>query len=188
MKNFDEDEILARLYLNLRGAKRKRDNWMEIARKSRKLTDHYGSVQITADKLGVSYELVRSILTLLTLPEEVQQYIEKDQILYDAAQRLARIRNKDTQIKVARTIIGLSSHDARQLIQYAKKYPDAPLDDFKRRIESKDKIEKIHLLLVPFKEETVAILKHISKKQKISPEKLIREIVDKWIEKEKNLG
>ena len=189
MKNFDEEKILANLYLNLKGSKKKRDNWIEIARNCRQLTDYYGSAQIVAEKLGVSYEIVRSVLTLLTLPEEVQEIIARNQILFDVGQRLSRIKNKETQIKVAKIIIGLSSHDARQVIQYTKKYPDASIDDFKRRlIGSKDKIEKINLIVVPFREENFAILKKISEKQKTSPEKLIREIVDQWIEKKKTVG
>lgn len=182
MTEFNEDEILATLYLNLKGSKKKRDNWMVIARNCKQLTDYYGSASQLAEKIGVSYEVIRAALVLLTLPEEVQNYIENNQILYDAGQRLARIKNKETQIKVAESIIGLSSHDARQIIQFAKKYPDESIDDFKRRVvESKDKIEKINLIIIPFREDKFEILKKISKNEKISPEILIVKIIDQWI-------
>lgn len=187
MKTMDEDELLASLYLNLKGSKKKRENWIEIAHQCKQLRVHYGSAHITAEKLGVSDELVRAILTLLTLPEEVQQRIKNNQILFDAGQRIARIKNKETQIKVAEAIIGLKSHDQRQVIQYAKGYPHASLDDFiERLVDSKDKIEKLILLILPLQEDTYAILKIMGAKEKSSPEKLILRLIDQWIEK-KNL-
>lgn len=183
MKTIDEDKLLASLYLNLKGSKKKRENWIEIAHQCKQLNDLYGSMQITAEKLSVSSELVRAILTLLTLPEEVQMYIKNNQILFDAGQRLARIKNTETQIEVAKKIIGLTSHDARQIIQFAKKYPHAPIDDFKKRLSSKDKIEKLNLIILPLHEDTYKIIKKIGEKEKSTPEKLILQLIDQWIEK-----
>lgn len=188
MKTVDENELLASLYLNLKGSKKKRENWMEIAHQCRQLRDIYGTTHITAEKLGVSDELVRAILTLLTLPEEVQQHIKNNNILFDAGQRLARIKNKETQIKVAKAIIGLKSHDQRQVIQYAKGYPHASLDDFIERLtDSKDKIEKLILLILPLQEDTYAILKKMGAKEKNSPEKLILRLIDQWIERNESV-
>lgn len=188
MKTMDEDELLASLYLNLKGSKKKRINWIEIAHQCKQLRNLYGSTRITAEKLGVSDELVRAILTLLTLPEEVQQYIKNNQILFDAAQRMARIKNKETQIKVADAIIGLKSHDQRQVIQYAKGYPHASLDDFiERLVDSKDIIEKLILLILPLQEDTYTILKKMGEKEKKSPEKLILRIIDQWIERNQSV-
>jgi hypothetical protein len=76
----------------------------------------------------------------------------------------------------------MSNHDAREVIQYAKKYPDAPLDDFKNRVmHSKDKVEKVNLVIVPMKEEMFELLKEIGKKDKLSPEKVILNIVSQWM-------
>ena len=43
-----------------------------------------------AEKLGVSYELIRSILKLSTLPEEVKGLMKDGKILYDVGQRISR--------------------------------------------------------------------------------------------------
>jgi len=183
MKKINEEKILANLYLNLKGKKKKKDNWIEIAYNCKQLTDHYGSAKEVAEKLGVHYEIIRSILKLLTLPEEVKQLIRSNEILFDVGQRIARMKNEETQIKVARVVVGLSNHDAREVIQYAKKYPNASLEDFKKRvIDSKNKIEKINLAIIPFKEETYNLLKEIGEMDKLSPEKLILKIVNQWLE------
>jgi hypothetical protein len=182
MNEINEEEILATLYLNLKGPKKKRNNWIEIAYKCKQLADYYGSAKKVAEKLGVHYEIIRSAIKLLTLPEEIRQLIERNEILFDVGQRIARIKNKEVQIKVARAVIGMSNHDAREVIQYAKKYPDAPLDDFKNRVmHSKDKVEKVNLVIVPMKEEMFELLKEIGKKDKLSPEKVILNIVSQWM-------
>ena len=182
MNEIDEEKILARLYLNLKGAKKKQDNWFDIAQDCRQLRDYYGSAKKVADKIGVSYELIRSLLKLPTLPEEAKELIKHDKILFDVAQRIARINGKERQAEVARAVVGLSAHDARDLIQYAKKYPKEPLDDFRKRVtEGKDKIEKVHLAIIPLKEKIYSLLKTEGQRRKVSPERLILLILDEWI-------
>jgi hypothetical protein len=182
MKEIDEEEVLAKLYLNLKGSKKKSDDWITIARNCKKLTDYYGSAKKVADKLGVHYEIIRSILKLLTLPKEVQQLVRNNLILYDVGQRIARINGAETQIRVARAIVGLSNHDAREVIQYAIKYPDDSLEEFRVRvISSKNKTKNISLLIVPLEAETYELLRKLSEEEKLSPEKLILKIVNDWI-------
>jgi hypothetical protein len=152
MKEIDEEQILARLYLNLKGSKKKQDDWIKIAQECKRLTDFYGSIRKTADRLSVSYELIRSILKLLTLPDEVKNLIKENQILFDAGQRISRIREKERQIEAARAIAGLPAHSAREILQYAKKHPQAPLKDFRKRVISGgDKVERIHVVIIPLK-------------------------------------
>jgi hypothetical protein len=182
MNEIDEEKILARLFLNLRGAKKKQGNWIDIAQDCKQLRDYYGSAKKVADKLGVSYELIRALLKLPMLPEEVKDLIKDDKILFDVAQRIARINGKERQVEVARAVAGLPAHDARDLIQYAKKYPKEPLNDFKKRVtEGKDKVEKVHLAIIPLKAEIYSLLKTEGQRKKVSPEKLILLILDEWI-------
>ena len=182
MNEIDEEKILARLYLNLRGAKKKQDNWFDIAQDCKRLRDYYGSAKKVAEKVGVSYELIRALLKLPTLPDEVKELIKDDKILFDVAQRIARINRKERQVEVARAIVGLSAHDARDLIQYAKKYPNEPLGDFKKRVtEGKNRTEKVHLAIIPLKEKIYGILKTEGRKRNVSAEKFILQIVNQWI-------
>jgi hypothetical protein len=186
MNEVDEEKTLARLFLNLKGAKIKQDNWVDIAKDCKQMRDYYGSAKKLAEKLGVSYELIRSVLKLATLPEEVKLLMKEGKILYDVGQRISRISDRDRQVEVARIVAGLPSHDARDIIQFAKKYPKDPLDSFKKRvIEGKDRVEKLQLTIVPLKDDVYIFLKNESRKRSISTEKLISLIIDEWINQTK---
>lgn len=181
MTKYNEDKLLAELYLDLKGPKKKRDNWINIAKKCQLLIDNSPSVNKAAKKLGVSYELLRSIAILLTLPDEVKKKIKQGLILYDAAQRLNRIEESKKQIEVARSIAGLPSHKQREIIQFASKYPNTGIDNYKKRVTSlKSKTEKIHFTLVPLREDTFQKLDRYCKKNKSSIEKMILTMVEKW--------
>lgn len=182
MNEIDEEKTFTRLYTNLRGAKKKQDNWVDIAQDCKQLRDYYGSARKVAEKLGVSYELIRSILKLSTLPEEVKGLMKDGKILYDVGQRISRISDKEKQVEVAKIVAELPAHDARDIVQYAKKYPKEPLDSFRKRVvEGKDKVEKVHLSIIPLREEIYSYLKTESQRKNISPEKLILLIVEGWM-------
>jgi hypothetical protein len=181
LNNIDEENLLAELFVELKGPKKKRSNWIDIAKKVRAATQLYGSIGNTAKKLGVSYELIRSILTLLTFPREVQILIKDNKIGYDAAQRLYRIRDPTKQVQVANTIAGMTSHKQREIIQYATKYPEYSLERFKARVKAPAITkEKIHVLILPIRNTTYKALKKQASKEKTSPEKVILRIIEDW--------
>jgi len=184
MKASKEEQLLADLYNNLKGSKIKHENWIEIAKKSQKLVQHYGSISATAEKLGVSYQLIRTILRLLKLPDEIQQLVKEKKILYDAAHRILTIKDPQDQVKVAIAIAGLPSHKQREIIQYARKYPDSGLNEYIERVtRPKTKPEKIHIAVIPLREEMYKSLQVLSKMQKISVQKLILNVVEQWLGK-----
>ena len=185
MKKFNEERTVANLYLNLKGGKRKKDDWITIATDLKRLSDFYKSPAETARKLGVSYELVRSIMKILDLPKEVQELIKEGKILYDAAQRVSRLKSRSRQIEVAKTIAGLTSHQARDIIQYAKRYPNADLTDFRRRVTGPRLTkEEIHLTVLPIRQETYRRLQSLSQRQKTSTQKLIVSIINEWLNRQ----
>lgn len=180
----EEDRLLADLYSDLKGAKKKRNNWIEIALKCQRLSDHYGSAKVTAEKLGVSYELVRSITSLLKLPEEIQNLVRNRRILYDAAKRLLTIDDSNKQIVVARAIADLPSHRQREIILYAKSVPDAKLEEYIQKVmRPKVTPDRIHIAVIPLNKDAFQSLHAFSKKRNISVEKLILGIINQWIEK-----
>ena len=92
------------------------------------------------------------------------------------------IPDKEKQVEVAKIVAELPAHDARDIVQYAKKYPKEPLDSFRKRVvEGKDKVEKVHLSIIPLREEIYSYLKTESQRKNISPEKLILLIVEGWM-------
>jgi len=91
-----EDVLLASLFNNLKGSKKKREDWINIAEQCKKILDESDdNRKIAAKKLGVSPELIRSIVSLLDLPVDVQDLIKKGRILFDAAQRINSIKLPD---------------------------------------------------------------------------------------------
>src|SRR5207247_7030301 len=143
----------------------------------------YGTTQVAAKKLGVSYSLLRSIIRLLDLPDEVQNLVKEKRILYDAAQRLLTLHDPKQQIEVANAIVDLPSHKQREIIRYAKGHPKGELRSVIGRINKpKPQSEKIRVAVIPLREETYSSLFAFGAKRKISVEKLILNIIDDWKE------
>ncbi len=183
MKPNEEDQLVADLILDLKGAKNKRENWIEIAKKCRKAANHFGSTKNAALKIGVSYSLLRSIISLLKLPVEIQELVRKRHILYDAAQRLLTLPDSRQQIEVARAIVGLPSHKQREIIQYAKGHPTDGLPKVIERVRTRPKqeTERIHVAVVPLREDAYSSLSSHAMNRKVSVEKLILDIIHEWI-------
>jgi len=186
-----QDTLLATLFVNLKGDKKKKEDWISIANKCAELVKKKSHKKL-ANELGVSPELIRAILSLLELPKEVQHLIKEGKILFDAAQRINTIdRDKEKkqrgkrQIEVARAIAGLTSHEQREIIQYAKKYPNSTLSNFKKRVTLEVPTEKIHVAIIPLNEELFRSLQSESVKNKISLEKAILNIIEEWRQRRK---
>ncbi|AJM92204.1 hypothetical protein [Nitrosopumilus piranensis] len=176
----NEDDVFARLYINLKGKKRKDEDWISIAKDCQKLEKKYNSQKILADKLGVSYQLIRSILSLLSLPKGIREKIQKGDILFDAAQRLNTIEDKKKQAEVAEIISGLPSHKQREIILHAKRFNDSDLSKFKKRVLKKTKTEKVHVAIIPLNEDLQLKLKKESKKNKSTLQQTILNILENW--------
>ncbi len=179
----EEDDLFANLYLNLKGKKKKRDDWITIAQNCQKLEKRYKSQKILAEKLGVSYQLIRSILSLLDLPKEVKLLIKDKKILFDAAQRINTIEGEKKQIEVARTIADLPSHKQREIIQHAKNFKNSNLSGFKKRVIKPLKKEKIHVAIIPLKDTIHSKLQKESKRKKSTIQQILLEIISNWSEK-----
>ena len=182
-----ENQILANLFLNLKGSKKKRDNWINIAKICKEFLDNSKNRKTTASKLGVSPELIRSIVSLLDLPIEVQKLIKEGKILFDAAQRINTIKDdnkekeKKRRIEVAKEIVGLTSHEQREIIRYAKKFPNSSLKNYKKRVTTAREIKEIHVAVISLEKKQYEKLEKMSKKRKLSLEKLLLEIVEHWL-------
>lgn len=187
MRPPEEERLLADLYFDLKGSKKKRADWIEIAKKCNRLADHYGSVRLASQKLGVSYELVRSIISLLRLPKEVQTMVKENKILYDAAKRLLTIKDANKRTEVAKAIVGLPSHRQREIIRYARLYPESDLTNYIRRVvEPTRRTETIRVAVIPLRNPMFHSLDTIRKVRKITVERLILNIVDEWLRERVN--
>jgi len=184
-----EDQIIAELFLSLKGSKDKRQDWITIAEKCKQLVKISKNRNDAAKKVGVSSELIRSILNLLELPDEVQNLIQERKILFDAAQRLMTIRliNKEKTDKkrteVAAIIVGLRSHEQREIIQFAKKFPKDSLLGYKKRVTKSRAVKEIHIAVIPLNESLFELLNNHAKRKKQPLEKIIHSILSEWSKK-----
>ena len=187
MEKLDEEKIIAILYSNFNGKRKKIYDQIYIAEKVKQLSEFYGSYIKLADKLGISKEILREILKLLELPEEVKELIRQNKIKREVAWRIASIKLEQNQIKIAKAIIGLNTHQARTLVRIFKNDPSIDLSaSYKRFQENKQTIEKINLSIIPIKQIDYHELKILASKQKINPEKYVSEIIiPSWLKKNK---
>jgi hypothetical protein len=186
MKINEEEKSLAILYANFQGKMKKSSDWIYIAEKCKELSNYYGSYKKLAEKLGISAEEVRATLKLLELPEEVKQLIKERKLLHDVAWRIASVKGKKNQIRIAKAVSGLQVHDARDVVRRYRNFPDMNIDNYIKNLkDSKSKIEKISLVIVPLEEDKYYTLTEIAKKNRVSPEKMVNIIVKKWLERNK---
>lgn len=180
----NEEEILAILYSNFSGKGKQKNDWIFIAEKLNELKSLYGSSEKVAKNLGLSREMVRSTIKLLDLPDEIKMLIRADQLSQDLGWRLLGINNRKTQIQVATAIIGLSSHDARDMIRYAKNNPDASItNQIDRLKKSRENMHKLNLIITTLTDEEYNELQKIAKQKSKGVNELISEIVKNWINK-----
>jgi ParB-like chromosome segregation protein Spo0J len=170
-----EDKAFAELFLDLKGRKKKRLDWIAIANRCKFLADRHESLDALAEKLGVSVHLVRSIIKLLELPPEVQSMIKRGDILYDAAYRLHTLRDPKRKVAVATAMVGLPSHKQREMIQFARRFPKRSLASFRARLTQPSKPSKrLDAVLVVFDRETFDRLRAYSKKLGITVQEAVQ--------------
>lgn len=182
MRERDENRILARLFSNLKGPKTANVDWIQLSSDVIDLKKHYGTIGKTAEKLSVSRELVRALASLTTLTAPVQKRVSAGEIRFDAAQRLATIHDPGLQERVAAAMVGLKSHDARQLVQFARRFPNGDIQEFRDRIvPSKGEKKRIDVLIVPLSPEEYATLARRAANRRVSPDSLVRELVRRYL-------
>ncbi len=174
-----ENQLYADLFVNLKGSKNKTEDWMTIAKKCEKVIKDLGSIKLASEKLGVSYELLRSINSLNNLPVEVQELVRQNEIKFDAAKRINTIKQKHWQIEVANSIKNLPSHKQRNIINQAKLFPNSDLTDFKKRVLTPlTKKVKLHVVIIPLTEKIYKKIEKQSIKKNQSIEKILSDIIE----------
>jgi len=115
--------------------------------------------------------------------------IRDEKILFDAAQRINTIKIKGNkhkeelrQIRIAKEIAGLKSHQQREIIRYAKKFPNSSLKNYKKRVITPRETRRIHVVIVSLDEPMFKELNRIAKKRSLSLEKMIVELIDEKIQ------
>ena len=180
-----DKETVARLFVDLKSrSPTKSEDWISIAKKVKEVVEWRKSVGTVAQEYGVSPELIRSIITILDLPREVQEMVRHGRLGQDTASKLSPLGDKRKQAEVARIIEGLPQWQQRQVIGYAKRFPNEDLAKFVKRLTVQPKHERIHVAAVLLSEEEFLRLDKARKKKGISLEGLLTEVVRNWMKSE----
>ena len=184
-EKIEEEKLISVLYANFSGKSRKINNWIYLAKITKKLTEFYGSYSKLAEKLSVSPELIRETLKLLDLPEKIQEIVKTGKLKHEVAWRIASIKGKGNQEKVADVVLGLNTHDAREVVRKFRNNPKLNLKEYIVNInKSKRKMEKINLMILPIDEINFLHIKKQAIRRNLSPERFISEVViPHWIKK-----
>lgn len=184
MNEAQENKLLGFLYSNLKGSKKKRVDWVRLARAVQRAVRQYGGAQAAAKKLPISAPMIRSIVSVLTLPPEVQAEVRRGSILQDAAQRLATIKGTEQQVRIAKVIAGMTAHEARQVIQFAKTFPDGDIEAFATRIrQSKTRKLDLHVVLLSLSREQIAAIKPLARHHGLTLQQWIVRVIDSEIQR-----
>jgi len=126
-------------------------------------------------KLAYAGEVVAS-------SELVNRLREEGKISTDVVAESRGIRDPVLREDVFKTISGMKALDQRQVVRYAKQYPNASFEQFKERVlTSKDKTERVFLAILPLVEDEYRDLKEESKKLKMSWDELCMKIIKDWL-------
>ncbi|MBI4053000.1 MAG: hypothetical protein HY394_03110 [Candidatus Diapherotrites archaeon] len=184
-KKVDEDEIFAIIYSNFKAKGKQTHDWIFLAEKFKELKDKYKSDGKVAKLLSLSREMVRSTIKLLDLPSEIKQLIKENKITQDLGWRLLAIKNKEDQIRIANSIVGLSAHDARDMIRFAKNNRGVSIENQINRLKkSKELKATLNLVVVSLENEQFEKLKKIAKKQNKTINQIVTSLVTQRVNKE----
>lgn len=173
----EEKKHLAVLILNLKGAKKKRVDLIDIAYSCEYLTKLYGSATKVAEKVGVHPEMIREFCSLLKLPKTLRPFIQD--IGLDAAYRISKLKEKDA-LEVAE--LGLKayliSHEIREVVKLKVRNRELSVPECVNIVlGSRPIVKKQHLLLIKLEEQLLELLKDNSKKTGISEKQLLKNAI-----------
>jgi hypothetical protein len=180
----DRDQALAICFANLKGPKDKDLLGTARALQYLKALPEYGSNAKVGKAVGVSGEIVREFLTLLTLPEGIRGLFEDGQLKLEHGRRLWQLGRRRPQVlqEVADVMTGMSAMDARHLAEYVLKHPELSVSEARIKLaESKTVTEREFHVVALLSEEQYRLLTQEARERKVDVNVLVTSIVRQWL-------
>lgn len=186
----DKEQALAICFTNLKGSKDKDLLRTAEALQFLRNLPEYNSNKKVGAVVGVSGETVREFLTLLKLPEHVQNLFKERRLReLEQARRLwqlARIR-PDLLEETAEAVSGMLSWDARHLVDYIIRNPNTTVAEAKERIlQAKTIIVKEYHVISLLSEDEYKMLSEQARKRKLPVDVLVSNVVKDWLSSQEN--
>jgi hypothetical protein len=184
VNELDEETALSVIFANTKRKKRNVD-LITVARSFEYLVKFYGSQNAVANRVGLHSEMIRQFRSLLKLPIEVQEMIAKRRIdKLDVAYRISMIKDPSKQVAAAKGIADLSeSKDIRDVVRMMAKAGYSTEEAIDRILEAKPK--GLHIFVMDFDDILYKEIKVAAKKMSISPAQLVKQIVEEWLDVQK---
>jgi len=181
MKLMDEKTALGVLFANTKRVKRSID-LVTIARACELLIRLYGSKEAVAKKIGLSPEMIREFVKILTLVPEVQELVKTRKIdRLDVAYKLSKISNRKLQIEAAQKTMSLPSksiRDIERLVTHAK----MSIDESAKKVEA-SRLKDMHVLILDFTEDQFRQIERHARVSGKPPVELVKDVIDQWLKR-----
>ncbi len=137
------DDALAALIASTKRKTRKL-NPLQVAEKIQVARDGIGSLAQVAERIGLSYEMLRQIFSVQRCSEGVKKLVREGKLdSYDILYRLSKLSALE-QLVVARAVIKeeLNSGDVRAIVTFKKDFPEVGIKKVVERIKSSRNIKQ----------------------------------------------
>lgn len=181
----ERDQAFAIAFTWLKGPRGK--PYITVARALERLRaePEFRSINTLAQQVGVSGQIVREFLSLLSLPSSVQDMLEAQELTLDKGKNLVRLDHKrpDLTVEVAKRLCSVPYQHARDVVDYLIRNPESSIETaFQRVAESKPKTVDEFNIIATLNREEFVLLEASARRRKISPNRLVTEIVKEWID------
>ena len=176
------DEDLAVAFANLKGSKDK--DLIRTAEALQRLKPYYGSNPKLGEAVGVSGEIVREFLSLLKLPEEIQEMFSRRQLRLEHGRRLWQLARKQPAAlrQVAAEMQGMTAHDARDFVLYLLKHPELTANEAKRRVlGAKTTMTREFHVIALLSEDSFQKLRRQARKLSMPVDEVVTSVVEEWL-------
>lgn len=178
------DEALAICFANLKGPRDK--DLLQTARALQHLKrlPEYGSNAKVGEAVGVSGEMVREFLVLLSLPKEAQLLLDQRRLSLDQGRRLWQLARKRPELvrEAAEEMTTLNVLDSRHLVDYILRHPNVPVAEARARVLGEKTVtsREYHVIVI-LPEEDYKALQRRSRRRKVAPDALASEVIRGWL-------
>lgn len=179
MKPLDETTALAILFANTK-RKRRTEDLVTVAEAFQFLVDKYGSVQAVAKKVGLSPEMVREFLAILSLSPQVLDMVRRREIdSLDVAYRLSKISDPDSQLELAVRAQEMRSKDIRD-VEREMATSGRTVDEAVESVKASS-LADLHIFVLDFEEEHYKEILSRARSAGTKPAELLKKVILEWL-------
>ena len=187
--DLDKAEALVICFQNLKGSKSKDLLRTAQALQYLKSLDEFGSNQSVGEAVGVSGEVVRQFLGLLTLPVGVQDYLKRGTLGLEHGRRLGQLGKSRPEIvmQAAEALTNMTAMEGRNLIEYLVRSPEATVKEGVDVLEgAKQAVTKEYRISTVLEEKLYQLLSIHARERGMRATELATAIVSEWLEQHDN--